>query len=213
MPARKSAADVTLAAGLPDQPRNGLARLPKEFRAHKRIAKSVYVTAELTRKGLELVDESGVWVSKMQVASIYIHDDQEFLEKLHREVEEQQTGEGQIPYADGQAERRAGLEQMVLAWAQEFGRDPREEWEAYFGAEVPAGPRGAELHHLIEFADHHGITSDGEAASEREDHDTAEDDDEAPTDQAGIAADEDTARHKAAAVPAFTEQPDGWGED
>lgn len=215
MPPRKSAADVILAAGVPDQPRNGLGQIPRHFRAHKKVAGSVFATVELTRKELRWIDELGADVPIMQIASIQIPEDQELVGKVHRETEEAATGQYQVANppadaADAQAARRAELQQAVMDWCNQQGEISRDLWERYFGGEgAPAGPLGAELVHLIEFADHHLITPDEDP---EEDPGSAEDAEEASADGEDTATAEDDARHAVARTPAFTPPAAEWSD-
>lgn len=211
MPPRKSAAPVSLAAGLPDQPRNGLGRIAPKYRVHRRVEDSVYAVVELTCKEVVFSYELSADRPTMQIASIQIPDDQALVEKILREAEAGQVGQDQIPYespVDAQADHRAALQQAVVEWAGLQAEPARTLWETYFGEGAPAGPLGAELVHLVEFADHHGITASDDEVPET----VVNGDDLTNPDGEDIAAAEDDARHAVLRTPATTVPEPEWSD-
>jgi hypothetical protein len=171
----------------------------------------IYVLVRLGRKKLEHNDDEKADIAVLKVRAIATVDDQTAAAEQLAELLAAQVG--QIPFPDGEpagdAARRTALEADVLHWCETElaaeGESPRALWEHYFGREAPAGPRGAALVHLVEFADEYGIGGGGE---DRSTVDAPPADDNVP----GSGPHEANARHQAAARPEFAEPEPDWDD-
>jgi len=159
-------------------------------------------------------DETDADVAVLKVRAVALADDQPGARTMLAELLAAHTGQLQFPDDEpaGDAARRAELEADVLHWCETDpvvdGMSPRALWEHYFGGEAPAGPRGAALVHLVEFADEYQIGGGEGSGGGRSTVDVPLPD----ADQAETGPDEADARHQVAAGPEFAEPEPDWDD-
>jgi len=157
---RISRPPVRLAAGLPDGTLCGITsgehRYWTEDPWDEPEPRWAYV--RYGRKGWQRGDHSGAEQATLEVLEFEPEPDPAGVVARVKELREGR--DAQLPSddpADGQADRRLALELAVMVWCGEQPGEPRDVWEDYFGEGAPAGPLGADLVHLAEFAGHHAI--------------------------------------------------------
>ena len=202
---------IRLSGGLPDANLNGSGELASHFLDADPADR--YAVVRLGRHQLIHDDETDADIAVLKVRAIEIPD-QRAAQNLLEEVRGARLGQLQFSDGDepaGDAARRAELEADVLHWCETNpaaeGDSPRALWEHYFGREAPAGPRGAALVHLVEFADEYEIGG-GEGSGGGSTVDVPLPD----GDQAETGPDETDARHNVATHPEFAQPAPDWDD-
>jgi hypothetical protein len=164
---------VKVRGGVPDGLQlNGLGDVAKHFLRAEPDPK--FALVQLGRRQLIHDDEEGSDIAVLEILAIEVPGEAGQLE-LERQIlahRDQRTAVGTLPfdqpYESNDADRALDLAHRIQVWADLDSKDPRAEWEGFFGPYgdgVPTGPRGGTLEHLLQFCEHFGIPTRDEPAS------------------------------------------------
>lgn len=167
MPERKPRPPAKLRGGLPDG--EGLSPKIKLWTDGEDTNPDAFAVVRINRRELLYDDEAGQWIATMQVRGIELSMDsgtqESLIETFERIRGERTHTQGTLDMdVRGDAVKAAALRDAIARWATATNLGARQEWEKYFAptdtSKAPVGPGGgAELAHLVEFCQHHGIDS------------------------------------------------------
>jgi hypothetical protein len=163
---------VKIRGGVPDGIQlNGLGDVAKHFLRAEPDPK--FAIVQLGRRQLIHDDDEGSDIAVLEIHAIEVPGEagQLELERMilsHRDI---RTAAGTLPfdqpYESNDVDRALDLAHRIQVWADLDSKDARAEWEGFFGPygdDVPTGPKGGSLEHLLQFCEHFGIPTRDEPA-------------------------------------------------
>jgi len=170
---------------LPDGNLNGAGDVAAHFRGADPSNK--YSIVEWAARDRIHHYENGEDVAVIGMAAIEFGDaaGQLQLERMILDWRATRTAAGTLPfdqeYESNDTDRALDLAHRIQVWADLNSKDPRNEWEGFFGPYgdgIPTGPKGGSLEHLLQFCEYFEIPTRDEVPDGPDDTDPGEPDDD-----------------------------------